>query len=297
MFRVPPENGRPSGKLRQKPMNMDLVNRTEVESQEKTYQTYTETAARGEIPKKLESDQVSADSQVITSRELKKSGRNDPVFAMMACLALLIALLSINGFAYFISDLPSLLASFRVKCFHDAKNNFLSYVVSVVAFGDLRLSLWTKILRLLGDCVWLKKFLSGDFGDIKSIKSRSSDMFEMGVKYLHHRAFAHGRLMSRNCVVDGRLVLKVTDYGFNDILETLRLSQEETSVDELWWMAPELLFVIIMQEVMVRGTPLCMMDLPARVYHIRVSHSTVTILQALNEGREVELQGRTELRV
>ncbi|KAI5937072.1 Retinal guanylyl cyclase 2 [Manis javanica] len=39
-----------------------------------------------------------------------------------------------------------------------------------------------------------------------------------------------------------------------------------------------------------------MMDLPARVYHIRVSHSTVTILRALNEGHEVELQGRTELR-
>ncbi|KAI5937074.1 Retinal guanylyl cyclase 2 [Manis javanica] len=195
--------------------------------------------------------------------------RNDPVFAMMACLALLIDLLSINGFAYFISDLPSLLAPFGVKCFHDAKNNFLSYVVSVVAsssffsfglcnsascekpglphsfavgtMGKIQLSLWTKILRLLGDCVWLKKFPSGYFGDIKSIKSRSSDMFEMGMKYLHHRVFAHGRLKSRNCVVDGRFVLKVTDYGFHDILEMPRLFQEETSVDELWWMAPELL--------------------------------------------------------
>lgn len=61
--------------------------------------------------------------------------------------------------------------------------------------------------------------------------NKSCLYYLQGVKYLHHRAFAHGRLMSRNCVVDGRLVLKVTDYGFNDILETLRLSQEETSVD------------------------------------------------------------------
>eukprot|EP00069_Balaena_mysticetus_P001527 bmy_15362T0 len=102
-----------------------------------------------------------------------------------------------------------------------------------------------------------------------------------GMKYLHHREFAHGRLKSRNCVVDGRFVLKVTDYGFNDILETLRLSQEEPSAEELLWMAPELLraprgsrlrsfagdvysFAIIMQEVMVRGAPFCMMDLPAK---------------------------------
>ncbi|EGW13532.1 Retinal guanylyl cyclase 2 [Cricetulus griseus] len=57
-------------------------------------------------------------------------GGIDPALAMMVCLALLIALLSINGFAYFISDLPTLLASFRVKCFHDVENNFLSCDVS-----------------------------------------------------------------------------------------------------------------------------------------------------------------------
>lgn len=38
------------------------------------------------------------------------------------------------------------------------------------------------------------------------------------MKYLHHRSIIHGRLKSRNCVVDGRFVLKVTDYGFNEIL-------------------------------------------------------------------------------
>lgn len=38
------------------------------------------------------------------------------------------------------------------------------------------------------------------------------------MKYLHHRDIIHGRLKSRNCVVDGRFVLKVTDYGFNEIL-------------------------------------------------------------------------------
>lgn len=38
------------------------------------------------------------------------------------------------------------------------------------------------------------------------------------MKYLHNRDVIHGRLKSRNCVVDGRFVLKVTDYGFNEIM-------------------------------------------------------------------------------
>lgn len=43
-------------------------------------------------------------------------------------------------------------------------------------------------------------------------------VLHQGMKYLHHRDIIHGRLKSRNCVVDGRFVLKVTDYGFNEIL-------------------------------------------------------------------------------
>lgn len=42
------------------------------------------------------------------------------------------------------------------------------------------------------------------------------------MKYLHHRGVSHSRLKSRNCVVDGRFVLKVTDYGYNEVLEAQR---------------------------------------------------------------------------
>lgn len=48
-----------------------------------------------------------------------------------------------------------------------------------------------------------------------------------GMKYLHNRDIIHGRLKSRNCVVDGRFVLKVTDYGFNDILISQNIQSEE----------------------------------------------------------------------
>ncbi|KAM9358806.1 retinal guanylyl cyclase 2 [Symphorus nematophorus] len=100
-----------------------------------------------------------------------------------------------------------------------------------------------------------------------------------GMKYLHHRDFPHGRLKSRNCVVDGRFVLKITDYGFNELLESQKASIEEPPPEDLFWTAPEFLrdlaisrkgtykgdvysFSIILQEVVVRGPPYCMLGLP-----------------------------------
>lgn len=47
------------------------------------------------------------------------------------------------------------------------------------------------------------------------------------MKYLHHRDIIHGRLKSRNLVVDGRFVLKVTDYGFNEILISQSIDMDE----------------------------------------------------------------------
>uniref|UniRef100_A0A3Q2ZMF4 Guanylate cyclase n=1 Tax=Kryptolebias marmoratus TaxID=37003 RepID=A0A3Q2ZMF4_KRYMA len=100
-----------------------------------------------------------------------------------------------------------------------------------------------------------------------------------GMKYLHHREFPHGRLKSRNCVVDGRFVLKITDHGFNELLETQKAPFEEPPPEDLFWTAPEFLrdlpnhrkgtykgdvysFAIILQEVVVRGPPYCMLGLP-----------------------------------
>ncbi|XP_054455092.1 retinal guanylyl cyclase 2 [Anoplopoma fimbria] len=104
-----------------------------------------------------------------------------------------------------------------------------------------------------------------------------------GMKYLHHRDFPHGRLKSCNCVVDGRFVLKITDYGFNELLESQKAAIEEPPPEELFWTAPEFLrdlansrkgtskgdvysFSIILQEVVVRGPPYCMLGLlPAEI--------------------------------
>ncbi|KAM9500438.1 retinal guanylyl cyclase 2 [Clarias gariepinus] len=102
-----------------------------------------------------------------------------------------------------------------------------------------------------------------------------------GMKYLHHRNVCHGRLKSRNCVVDGRFVLKVTDYGYNEVLESQRFPYVQPQPEELLWTAPEILrssfpglkgslagdiysFSIIMQEVVVRGPPFCMLEQSAQ---------------------------------
>ncbi|XP_075930392.1 retinal guanylyl cyclase 1-like [Petromyzon marinus] len=111
---------------------------------------------------------------------------------------------------------------------------------------------------------------------------KSSLLFDLikGMRYLHHREVVHGRLKSRNCVVDGRFVLKVADHGFNELLESQRIVRDEPSACELLWSAPELLrdaevarrgtargdtysFAIVLQELIVRGAPFCMVDLSA----------------------------------
>ncbi|KAM6159424.1 guanylate cyclase D-like [Rhynchocyon petersi] len=101
-----------------------------------------------------------------------------------------------------------------------------------------------------------------------------------GVRYLHHRHFPHGRLKSRNCVVDGRFVLKVTDHGYAELLDALRAPRPQPAPEELLWTAPELLRApggprrgtvkgdtfsvgIILQEVLTRGPPYCSSGLSA----------------------------------
>ncbi|KAK9402601.1 retinal guanylyl cyclase 2 [Crotalus adamanteus] len=52
-----------------------------------------------------------------------------------------------------------------------------------------------------------------------------------GMKYLHSQALTHGRLKSRNCVVDGRFVLKITDYGYGELLAAQGVSQGQASAE------------------------------------------------------------------
>ncbi|XP_052889070.1 uncharacterized protein LOC128297467 [Anopheles moucheti] len=101
-----------------------------------------------------------------------------------------------------------------------------------------------------------------------------------GMRYLHASPLrVHGSLSSRNCVVDARWVLKITDYGMLSFYEAQGIAPAPRGAKELLWTAPEALresktypkagtqpadvyaFGIIMQEVVVRGEPYCMLSL------------------------------------
>ncbi|XP_066986545.1 receptor-type guanylate cyclase Gyc76C-like isoform X3 [Macrobrachium rosenbergii] len=96
-----------------------------------------------------------------------------------------------------------------------------------------------------------------------------------GMIYLHSNFGPHGNLKSSNCVVNGRWVLQITDYGLHDlqyeVLNTL-LKEDRAQVDRrLLWRSPELLrigieapgtkegdvysFAIIFHEVIGRQGP------------------------------------------
>ncbi|KAJ6664832.1 hypothetical protein lerEdw1_005804 [Lerista edwardsae] len=101
-----------------------------------------------------------------------------------------------------------------------------------------------------------------------------------GMKYLHHKDIVHGRLKSRNCLVDGRFVLKITDYGYNELLAMQQSLCIQPPAEEFLWTAPELLrdsamcvkgtlqgdvysFAIVCQEVVLRGPPYCTSEVSA----------------------------------
>ncbi|KAI8514044.1 Retinal guanylyl cyclase 1 [Branchiostoma belcheri] len=115
----------------------------------------------------------------------------------------------------------------------------------------------------------------------------SPDQLGLGMKYLHNSTIqVHGRLNSRNCLIDSRFVLKISDYGLPDLLATQKESRKEQKETEsrakdLLWTAPELLrdpvlrkagtqkgdvysFAIICQEIILRGPPFCMLSLSAQ---------------------------------
>ncbi|CAF2069702.1 unnamed protein product [Rotaria magnacalcarata] len=105
-----------------------------------------------------------------------------------------------------------------------------------------------------------------------------------GMRYISNSSIrCHGNLKSRNCIVDSRWVLKITDYRLNEIY-ALQNSPKQVEIADLLWMAPEHVrtavikndvatlmtsslagdvysFGIIMQEVILRGPPYCMLEL------------------------------------
>ncbi|KAK0094156.1 hypothetical protein PV326_011713 [Microctonus aethiopoides] len=124
-----------------------------------------------------------------------------------------------------------------------------------------------------------------------------------GMKYLHSSPMrVHGYLTSRNCVIDARWVLKVTDYGLPAFYEGQNIvPPTKTARGNLLWTGPELLrhaglrkrgtqpgdvysFGIIMQEVVVRGEPFCMLALSPEEIIEKVKKPPPLIRPSVSKG-------------
>uniref|UniRef100_A0AAY4DPU2 Guanylate cyclase n=1 Tax=Denticeps clupeoides TaxID=299321 RepID=A0AAY4DPU2_9TELE len=163
--------------------------------------------------------------------------------------------------------------------------------ISIASLRDMRHENLNLLLGLFFDCgifgIVTEHCTRGSLEDLLNNEEMRLDwMFKSsllldlirGMKYLHNRGIIHGRLKSRNCVVDGRFVLRVTEYGFNNILTAQGISLDDMEPEDLLWTAPEILrepkyltgtypgdvfsFSIIMQEVITRCAPFCMLDMP-----------------------------------
>ncbi|XP_052896080.1 atrial natriuretic peptide receptor 1 [Anopheles moucheti] len=100
-----------------------------------------------------------------------------------------------------------------------------------------------------------------------------------GMAYLHNSDVGvHGKLRSCNCLIDGRFVLKISDFGLRTLTTPSEYVRDQNYYNmlnfaELLWVAPELLpatvipgtpatqkgdvysFAIILEEIVVRGGP------------------------------------------
>ncbi|XP_046970179.1 atrial natriuretic peptide receptor 1 [Vanessa cardui] len=94
-----------------------------------------------------------------------------------------------------------------------------------------------------------------------------------GMCYLHSGLGAHGKLRSSNCLIDGRFVLKISDYGLNTLCTPTDLIKDDAYYYKLLWTAPELVagsvypgvvasqkgdvysFGIILEEIVLRAGP------------------------------------------
>ncbi|ELU04879.1 hypothetical protein CAPTEDRAFT_138341, partial [Capitella teleta] len=106
-----------------------------------------------------------------------------------------------------------------------------------------------------------------------------------GMDYLHRSPLkVHGRMKSTNCVVDGRWVVKITDWGLESMREH-NFDDDLQRYKSLFWTAPELLrdasigsgsvkgdsysFGIILQEILFREPPFSANGEPGMVPKVR----------------------------
>nr|DBA21003.1 TPA: hypothetical protein GDO54_017729 [Pyxicephalus adspersus] len=242
------------------------------------------------------------------------TGGIDPAFALMVFLCILVAIISINGLAYVIrrrinkiklvrgpnkilltlDDVTFINPQISIKKMSNDGSRTSDSAQVMSDTRSMKSPMRSGSVKSLtpatyensnvavyeGDWVWMKKFPSGDLGDLKPA---TSDVFEM-MKDMRHENVNPFLGFFHDCGV----FAIVTEFCSRGSLEDL-LRNEDVKLDwmfkssllldliKLLWTAPELLrdphaalhgtfagdvysFSIIMQEVVVRGPPFCTLE-------------------------------------
>ncbi|KAG1682088.1 Guanylyl cyclase GC-E [Nymphon striatum] len=159
---------------------------------------------------------------------------------------------------------------------HDLRQENVNSFLGVLASPIMPSTVWESCARGSLDDIIKSEHLKLDW----SFKLSLLTDLVKGMRYIHNSPVKyHGRLTSRNCVVDSRWVLKITDYGFPRIYELQgQVPPPREDLADLLWTAPELLrneflmrkgsgsgdifsFAIILQEIILRRPPYCMLSL------------------------------------
>uniref|UniRef100_A0A915L9N2 guanylate cyclase n=1 Tax=Romanomermis culicivorax TaxID=13658 RepID=A0A915L9N2_ROMCU len=168
----------------------------------------------------------------------------------------------------------------HLKCMKDMVHDNLNVFVGLCIDSPQPISLWKYASKgslediLHADTVKLDWFFK--YSLLRDVVS--------GMEYLHSsEILTHGQLKSSNCVVDGRWVCKISDYGLN------KLRVESKDAKDKLWTAPELListnthslpvsqpgdvyaFAILTQEVLLRDRPFCAENLIPEIIIKRVA--------------------------
>ncbi|WAR27320.1 GUC2F-like protein [Mya arenaria] len=122
-----------------------------------------------------------------------------------------------------------------------------------------------------------------------------------GVRYIYNSSIHwHGNLKCRNCLIDSRWVLKVSDFGVPVLFGAAKLNPEFTDSD-LLWMAPEHLrnavpplhgsekgdvysISIIMQCVILRADPYCTSGLSPHEIINKLKHPPPLLRPSVSHG-------------
>uniref|UniRef100_A0AAY5EF48 Guanylate cyclase n=1 Tax=Electrophorus electricus TaxID=8005 RepID=A0AAY5EF48_ELEEL len=119
-----------------------------------------------------------------------------------------------------------------------------------------------------------------------------------GMSYLHSSNIEmHGRLKSTNCVVDSRMVVKITDFGCNTILipgKDLWTAPEHLRVQGISQKGDVYSFAIIAHEIVLRECPFyteSCTDVAEKLYRVQCPNGPVVFRPDLNfeTAREREL--------